>query len=69
LGQDGLSIQKFGAIYREQIEHLARESCSVNAEYFSEIVQISPVTIWQSVNVNLVAKHFKMLMFLRKIIY
>ena len=58
LGIDGNSIQKFGAIYREQIEHLAKESCNVNPELFSEIVQINPVTLYQSANVNLVKEVF-----------
>uniref|UniRef100_A0A914MAA8 Nucleoporin Nup133/Nup155-like N-terminal domain-containing protein n=1 Tax=Meloidogyne incognita TaxID=6306 RepID=A0A914MAA8_MELIC len=55
LGFDGRSIQKFGAIYREQIEHLAKESCNVNPELFSEIVNISSIPLSQSINVNLVA--------------
>ncbi|KAF7639309.1 Nucleoporin_N domain-containing protein [Meloidogyne graminicola] len=55
LGVDGRSIQKFGALYREQIEHLAKESCNVNPELFSEIVNISPIPLSQSINVNLVA--------------
>nr|CAD2172980.1 unnamed protein product [Meloidogyne enterolobii] len=55
LGFDGRSIQKFGALYREQIEHLAKESCNVNPELFSEIVNISPIPLSQSINVNLVA--------------
>jgi len=54
LGFDGRSIQKFGALYREQIEHLAKESCNVNPELFSEIDNISPIPLSQSINVNLV---------------
>ncbi|KAL3121487.1 hypothetical protein niasHT_009513 [Heterodera trifolii] len=54
LGVDGRSIQKFGALYREHIEHMARESCNVQPELFHELVALTPVPLGQSVNVNLI---------------
>ncbi|KAL3118779.1 hypothetical protein niasHT_009627 [Heterodera trifolii] len=54
LGVDGRSIQTFGALYREHIEHMARESCNVQPELFHELVALTPVPLGQSVNVNLI---------------
>uniref|UniRef100_A0A183BK95 Nucleoporin_N domain-containing protein n=2 Tax=Globodera pallida TaxID=36090 RepID=A0A183BK95_GLOPA len=54
LGVDGRSIQKFGALYREHIEHMGRETCNVQPELFHELVSLTPVSLGQSVNVNLI---------------